>query len=87
MSTQGHPDSIVVSHVLPDYSNVAMLFFGDHRKAAKFGRRRDTRIQVLEELYADYDQLVIKATERYDVVVRDRGDTSTAGPLVALVGE
>jgi HK97 family phage major capsid protein len=86
---QGYP--IVISQVLPadptaDYENVAMILFGDIRKAAKLGTRRDIRIQVLEERYADYDQLGVKATERFDIVVHDLGDGTTAGPVVGLIG-
>ena len=35
----------------------------------------------------EYDQVGIKATERFDFVAHDLGDTSTAGPVVGLIGE
>jgi len=82
---------IVVAESMPadptaDYDDAVMILFGNLRQAAKFGSRRDIRIQVLEERYADFDQLGIKATERYDIVVHDLGDGSNAGPMVGLVG-
>ncbi len=85
----GYP--IRISQKMPtsigDLSNVAMLLFGDFSKAATMGDRRGFTIRVLNERYAEYDQIGIVATERFDIVVHDLGDTSVAGPVVALIGE
>ena len=44
-------------------------------------------VDVLTERYAEYRQVGIIATERMDIVVHGLGDTSDAGPIVALIGE
>lgn len=85
-------DQIVTSQAMPkgtstDYSNVAMMLYGNFRMGASLGSRRDFRIKVLEERYAEYDQIGIKATERFDIVIHGLGDTSNAGPIVGLIGE
>ena len=51
------------------------------------GTRREIRIKVLQERYADLDQLGVQGTERFDINVHDLGDTSDAGPIVGLIGE
>lgn len=85
----GYP--IVISQKMPtstgDLSNVAMLLFGDLRLAATMGDRRGIRAKISEDRYLEYDQVGILGTERFDINVHDLGDTSTAGPIVALVGE
>lgn len=85
----GYP--IRISQKLPTTSGTingsVMVYFGDLSMAAAMGDRRGFRAQVLEERYAEYDQLGIRGTERFDIVVHDVGDTSTAGPIVALWGK
>lgn len=80
-----------VSQVLPsttgDLSNVAMILFGDLSKAALMGSRREVRVMVDESRYMDQDQIAVRSTERFDIVINDLGDTSTAGPIVGLIGE
>jgi HK97 family phage major capsid protein len=85
----GYP--VVIDQTLPtslgDLSDVSMLFFGDLSKAVTMGERRGIMVKTSEERYFEYDQIAIQATERVDINVHDLGDTSTAGPLVALIGE
>jgi len=85
----GYP--IVISQSMPtstgDLSNVAMLLFGDLRLAATMGVRRDVTVALSTDRYFDTDQIGIRGTERFDINVHDLGDTSTAGPIVALIGE
>jgi HK97 family phage major capsid protein len=85
----GYP--IVIDQSLPtttgDLSDVPMLYFGDLALAAKMGDRRGVRLQTLNERYAELGQIGIIADERFDIVVHDIGDNTTAGPLVALMGE
>jgi HK97 family phage major capsid protein len=69
-----------------DLENVAMLLFGDLSMAATMGDRRGFRVRLLEERYAELDQLAVVAFERFDIVVHDLGDGTTAGPIVALIG-
>lgn len=60
------------------------IIYGDMRKAAALGERRQVSIKRSDERYFDTDQIGIMGTERVDVNVHDLGDTATAGPLVAL---
>jgi len=84
----GH--EVVVSQVLPavttSLTGLPMILFGNLRQAARFGDRRAIRVEILTERYADYDQIGIKATERFDIVASDLGNNTAAGPMVALIG-
>lgn len=85
----GYP--VVIDQSLPtstgDLSDLPMLYFGDLSMAAKMGDRRGISVQLLVERYAEYGQVGIIADERFDINVHDIGDASSAGPLVALMGE
>lgn len=80
-------ESEAMPNVSSDLSNVAMLLMGDFAKASTMGDRRGFTVQILTERYAEYDQIGIKATTRFDIVNHDLGDNTNAGPVVALVGE
>jgi HK97 family phage major capsid protein len=69
-----------------DLENVAMILFGDFAQAATMGDRRGFTMRVLVERYAEYDQIGVVGTERFDINVHDLGDNTTAGPVVALIG-
>jgi hypothetical protein len=60
------------------------IIYGDLRKAAAMGERRQVSIKRSDERYFDTDQIGIMGTERVDINVHDVGDAPTAGPLVAL---
>jgi HK97 family phage major capsid protein len=84
----GYP--IVVSQVLPATASTinatTMLLFGDLSAAATMGDRREfTFAQSADYKFAE-DQIAVKATERIDINVHDFGDTTNAGPIVALIG-
>lgn len=64
-----------------------LLAFGDLRLAAVLGSRRDITVKMATELYAATDQIGIFGTERFDIACHGIGDTSTAGPFVAMIGE
>jgi len=87
-SYAGYP--VVTSPVLPistgSLNNLCMIAFGDLAKASKFGLKRQINIQTLLEKYADSDEVGIKATERFDIVVHDAGSATVAGPIVGLIG-
>jgi len=90
MQYQGYP--VMLSQSMPasltaDYSDVAMLLFGDFRMGSLMGTRRDIQLMVLEERFSEYDQIGIRATERFDINVHGVGDASTVGPITALIGE
>lgn len=84
----GYP--IVVSQVLPtstgDLNNLPMLFFGDLRMASTMAERRGIAIKRDDSIKFVEDQIALKATERIDINIHDLGDTSTAGPVVGLIG-
>jgi len=84
----GYP--IVVSQVLPtstgNLNNLPMLFFGDLTLASTMGDRRGIAVRRDDSYKFAEDQITLKATERVDIVVHDLGDTSTAGPIVGLIG-
>jgi len=73
--------------VTTDISDTAMIGFGDLGKAVTMGERRGITVKTSEERYFEYDQIAIQATERIDINVHDVGDATTAGPMVALIGE
>lgn len=85
----GYPIEIVQvmnSGASTDYSNLHLLLFGDLAKAAAMGERRGITVAESGHRYFDTDQIAIKATERVDINVHSYGDTSTAGPIVCLLG-
>jgi len=85
----GYP--IEISQLMPtstgDLSDKVMLLFGDFGAAVSMGTRRGVTLSSSSERYFETDQLAIRGTERFDINVHDIGDTTTAGPLVALIGE
>jgi HK97 family phage major capsid protein len=87
-SYAGYP--IRISEKMPTSTGsldaVAMVLFGNLEMSAMLGDRRGFNVKVLEERYAEFDQVGVRATERYDIVVHDLGDTSAAGPIVGLIG-
>jgi HK97 family phage major capsid protein len=84
----GYP--VVLTHSLPSVStelnDEAMFLFGDLALAATLGDRGQITVSLSQDRYFVEDQIGIKATQRYDINVHDLGDTSDAGPIVALVG-
>lgn len=84
----GYP--IVVSQALPavstTLSGVPMLYFGNLSLSTSLGDRRGISVKASTEIKFFEDQTAIKATERIDLINHDIGNTTTAGPLVALVG-
>ena len=76
---------VVISQVLPKVSavNQVACLFGNLRLAARLGDRRQTTIQMSEHALNAFeqDEVVIRGTERFDIVVHDVGDpTPAAGP-------
>jgi HK97 family phage major capsid protein len=85
----GYP--IVIDQTLPtattDISDTAMLFFGDLSLSTVMGTRRALTVKTSEHFKFTNDQVAITATERVDINVHSLGDTTNAGPIIALVGE
>jgi HK97 family phage major capsid protein len=84
----GYP--LVVSQVMPNSTSSmaghVMLLHGDLKLAATIGDRRGITMKRSEEKGFSEDMVWIKVTTRTDIVVHGIGDTSEAGPIVALVG-
>ena len=88
----GYPVVITPAMLAPatpttDTSDVAMILFGDLRLATVFGDRREITIESSKDWKFDQDQIFFKATSRFDIVCHGTGDTTTPGPVVALMGE
>lgn len=85
----GYP--IVISQKMPtstgDLSDVSMILFGDMSLSSVMGDRRGVTVRSSEHVYFATDQIAIRGTERMDIVHHSLGDTTTAGPVVALIGE
>ncbi|HXE52771.1 MAG TPA: phage major capsid protein [Tepidisphaeraceae bacterium] len=76
---------VVISQVMPKTSATSQVccLFGNLRMAARLGDRRQTTIQMSEHALNAFeqDEVVIRGTERFDIVVHDVGDpTAGAGP-------
>jgi HK97 family phage major capsid protein/HK97 family phage prohead protease len=86
--TSYHGRPIIPTAVMPNGSDVVdgsvPIIFGDLRQAAAFGDRRSITVRVDDTSRMAYDQLVVQATERYDVVVHDAGDSTNYGSVVGL---
>lgn len=87
----GYP--VIVSQVMPkvEANSQVCALLGDLRLAAAFGDRRQTTISMSEHRYFDTDEIGVKGTERYDIVVHDVGNASATaadrepGPIVGLI--
>ncbi len=81
----GYP--VETSQVMPktEANSQVPVVFGDLRLASRFGDRRQTTISMSEHRYFDTDEIGIKGSERFDIVVHDVGDTTNAGPVVGLI--
>ena len=61
------------------------MFFGDLMQGVYFGSRRGVTLAVDSSVYFASDALAVRGTERYDIVVHDRGDASTSGGIIKVV--
>jgi HK97 family phage major capsid protein len=84
----GYP--VVIAQVMPKASatNQVCCLFGNLRLAASLGDRRITTIQMSEHALNAFeqDEVAIRGTERFDIVVHDVGDNAgNTGPIVGLI--
>ena len=77
---------IVISQKLPSTSPTGKIgiLYGDLSKASALGERREVTIQQSGHRYIDTDQIGIFGNQRIDINNHDVGDSSNAGPIVAL---
>lgn len=66
-------------------STEGLVYFGDLAMGAMLGSRRGVSIALDSSRYFELDQLAIRGTERFDVVVHGIGTASVAGPIIQLL--
>ena len=81
---------IVTTQVLPtaqtSQAGVAYILFGDLDQTIVVGERRGITLATSKDRYFEYDQVAIKATQRWTAKASNDGDNTNAGGMVALVG-
>lgn len=65
-------------------STEGLAYFGDLRQGVKLGTRRGMAIATSTERYFETDEIGIKATQRLDIVVSEKGTASAAGSIIGL---
>jgi HK97 family phage major capsid protein len=86
----GYP--VEFSQVMPstEANSQVCAVLGDFSKGAAFGDRQQESIAFSEhatiggENVFERNQIAIRGTERFDIVVHDVGDANDAGPIVGL---
>jgi len=61
-----------------------IAYFGDLAMTATMGSRRGVTLKADESIYFAQDALALRVTERFDIVVHERGTASTAGPMIMI---
>jgi len=83
----GYP--VVISQVLTSAltgtTGLRACYFGDLRLGSYLGTRRGISIAVDSSRYFEQDSIAIKATQRFDINVHDRGTASASGGIIGLV--
>jgi len=83
----GYP--VVVSQVLESRltgtTGLRACYFGDLSMGSYLGTRRGISIALDSSRYFELDQVAIKATQRFDISVHDRGTASASGGIIGLV--
>ncbi len=69
-----------------DYTSLTMLYFGNFKKGVALGDRRGISMQVLNERYAEYGQIGVISSERFDLNIHDLGTTAVTGSISYLYG-
>ena len=65
-------------------STEGLCYFGDLRQAVKLGSRRGMAIATSTDRYFETDEIGIKATQRLDIVVAEKGTSTAAGSVIGL---
>jgi len=89
----GYP--VMFSNAMPkaDANSQVFMLMGDFALSSMFGDRRSRTISFSDSatigsdnVFED-DQIAVRGTERFDINVHDVGDSSTAGPVIALMSK
>lgn len=87
LSFLGYP--VVISQVLNTKLTTATgeraLYFGDLRNGVYMGSKRDMSVAADTSRYFENDAIAIRATERFDINVHDRGTSTVSGGIIGLV--
>lgn len=83
----GYP--VVFSNVLNNTLSTqattdGLCYFGNLPMAVAFGDRRGIAMAMSSDVYFTTDMLAIRVTERFDINVHDKGDSSNAGSVIML---
>jgi HK97 family phage major capsid protein len=82
----GYP--VVISQVLESRTSstttARALYFGDLSGGVYMGVKRDISVQADSSRYFENDAIAVRATERFDINVFDRGTATVSGGIVAL---
>lgn len=87
----GYPVEITQTMPKTEANSQVCALFGDLRRAAKLGDRREVTIATSEHAAFATDQLTVRGTERIDINVHDVGNASATaalrepGPMVGLI--
>lgn len=60
-------------------------YFGDLQQGVYLGTRRGINVVADSSIYFTQDSIAVRATERFDINVHDRGTSTASGGLVQLV--
>jgi HK97 family phage major capsid protein len=84
--TQVMPTSATADGTSADLDLRYPIIFGDLALASAFGDRRDNTISFSDSALNAFeqDEIVVRATERFDYVCHSPGTSSEAGPVVAM---
>ena len=87
LSFMGYPVEIapVLEDDLTGTTTKIACYFGDLSAGAFIGTRRGITLAIDSSLYFHQDVLALRATQRFDIVVHDKGTPTVAGGLIALV--
>jgi HK97 family phage major capsid protein len=80
----GYPVRFVQTLPSTGATTVQIAYFGDLAMAATMGTRRGIELRSDASVGFVSDTIYVRATERFDIVVHERGTASVAGPLIAL---
>lgn len=83
----GKPVEIVETMPHTEANSQIPLLYGNMSQSATLGDRRGVTVKMTDSNDTDFEQDLqsIKGTERFDINVHDVGNTSVAGPVVALI--
>jgi len=62
-----------------------VALFGDMKKSTHYGIRKEVAIRASTDRFIEFDQTYLQGTCSFDCITSDIGDTSSAGPVVALI--